>query len=150
MIGLITKIPNFFMSVIFSRLYPFIMKYTWFKHQNQRTRNFMKVWMQKLSKLYVLGFDLTSFATGFCHNNLGSLIQSWNTSLNIKFGANRTFHVPKIPVYWFGFYGRYQILQTDEDNFWQSWYTILNIKFGKNRTFHMPNTPEQRFRYQIL
>ena len=32
------------------------------------------------------------------------------TSLNIKFGANRTFHVPKIPVYRFGLYGSYQIL----------------------------------------
>ena len=29
----------------------------------------------------------------------GSGFKSWYTSLNIKFGASRTFHVPKIPVY---------------------------------------------------
>ena len=39
-----------------------------------------------------------------------SVIKSWYTSLNIKFGANQTFHVPKILVYGFGLYGRYQIL----------------------------------------
>ena len=33
--------------------------------------------------------------------------------LHIKFGANRSFHVPQIPVYRFGLYGRYQILWTD-------------------------------------
>ena len=27
-----------------------------------------------------------------------SVIYSWYTSLNIKFGANRTLYVPKIPV----------------------------------------------------
>ena len=39
----------------------------------------------------------------------GSVIKS----LHIKFGANRSFHVPKIPVYRFGLYGWYQILWTD-------------------------------------
>ena len=33
--------------------------------------------------------------------------------LHIKFGATRSFHVPKIPIYRFGLYGRYQILCTD-------------------------------------
>ena len=33
--------------------------------------------------------------------------------LHIKFGVNRSFHVPKVPVYRFGLYGRYQILWTD-------------------------------------
>ena len=42
----------------------------------------------------------------------GSVIISWYTSLNIKFGANRTSDVPKIPVY-----GRYQILWTDIAHF---------------------------------
>ena len=37
--------------------------------------------------------------------------------LNIKFGANRTFHVPKIPVYRFCLYGRYQILWIDIAHF---------------------------------
>ena len=43
----------------------------------------------------------------------GIVIWSWYTSLNIKFGVNRTFHVLKTPVYRFGLYGRYQILWTD-------------------------------------
>ena len=38
-------------------------------------------------------------------------------SLHIKFGANCSFHVPKIPVYRFGLYGRYQILWTDIAHF---------------------------------
>ena len=41
------------------------------------------------------------------------VIKSWYTSLNIKFDANRTFHVPKSPIYLFGLYGKYQILWTD-------------------------------------
>ena len=44
----------------------------------------------------------------------GSVIKS----LHIKFGANRSFHVAKIPVYQFGLYGGYQTLCTDDDNFW--------------------------------
>ena len=43
----------------------------------------------------------------------GSVIKS----LHIKFGANRSFLVPKIPVYQFGLYGRYQILWTDRAHF---------------------------------
>ena len=43
----------------------------------------------------------------------GSVIRS----LHIKFGAKRSFHVPKIPVYQFGLYGRYQILWTDLAHF---------------------------------
>ena len=38
-------------------------------------------------------------------------------SLQIKFGANCSFHVPKIPVYQFGLYGGYQILWTDIAHF---------------------------------
>ena len=49
----------------------------------------------------------------------GSVIYSQYTSLNIKFGVNRTFHVLKTPVYRFDLYGRYRTLQTDDDNFWQ-------------------------------
>ena len=37
--------------------------------------------------------------------------------LHVKFGANRSFHVPKIPVYRFGLYGWYQILWTDIAHF---------------------------------
>ena len=44
----------------------------------------------------------------------GSVIQSWDTSLNIKFGANRTFSVTKIPV---DLYGRHRIRSADADNF---------------------------------
>ena len=48
----------------------------------------------------------------------GGIIQSQYTSLYIKFGVNRTFHVLKITVYRFDLYGRYQTLWTDDDNFW--------------------------------
>ena len=37
--------------------------------------------------------------------------------LHIKFGANRKFHVSKLPIYRFGLYGRYQILWTDIAHF---------------------------------
>ena len=37
--------------------------------------------------------------------------------LRIKFGANRSFHVPKTPVYRFDLYGRCQTLWTYDDNF---------------------------------
>ena len=49
-----------------------------------------------------------------------SVIMSWYTSIkfvSIKFGANRTFHVPKIRVYRFCLYGRYQVLWTDIAHF---------------------------------
>ena len=47
-----------------------------------------------------------------------SVIESWYTSLNIKFVANRTFYVPQCtPVYPFDYYGRYRTLRADEDNF---------------------------------
>ena len=48
--------------------------------------------------------------TGLCDSFkiiYGNHVYSWHTILNIKFGANRTFHVPKISVYRFGLYGRY-------------------------------------------
>ena len=48
----------------------------------------------------------------------GGIIKSQYTSLNIKFGENRTFHVLKTTVYRFDLYGRYWTLFTDDDNFW--------------------------------
>ena len=47
----------------------------------------------------------------------GSVIQTWYTSLHAKFGANRTFYVPKTPVQQFGLYESYQSLWTDIANF---------------------------------
>ena len=41
---------------------------------------------------------------------LGSVINTWYTTLNIKFDVNQTFHVSNIPVYRFGLYVRYKIL----------------------------------------
>ena len=54
-----------------------------------------------------------------------SLIQVWCTSLNVKFGTNRTFYQPKTPVYHFDLYGRYRTLWADEDNFWQYYLELL-------------------------
>ena len=54
-----------------------------------------------------------------------SIIQSQYTSLNIKFGVNRTFHVLKTPVYLFDLYGRYRTLFTDDDNFWQCYSELV-------------------------
>ena len=54
----------------------------------------------------------------------GYHVNSQHIILNIKFGANRTFHVPKIPVYGFNYYGRYRTLCTDEDNFWQCYLEV--------------------------
>ena len=51
---------------------------------------------------------------------IGSVIQSWYTSLIIKFGVNRTFHVLKTPVY-----GRYRALWTDDDNFWLCYLEVV-------------------------
>ena len=48
----------------------------------------------------------------------GGSIESQYTSLNIKFGVNRTFPVLKTSVYRFDIYGRYETLLTDDDNFW--------------------------------
>ena len=45
------------------------------------------------------------------------ITKSWYTSLNIKFGVNRTFHVLKTPFYRFDLYARYQILLTDIAHF---------------------------------
>ena len=52
----------------------------------------------------------------------GSVIESQYTSLNIKFGVNRTTHVVKTKVYRFDLYGRYRTLWTDDDCFW--WYYL--------------------------
>ena len=55
----------------------------------------------------------------------GTVIQSQYTSLNIKFGVNRTFHVLNIPVYRFDLYGRYRTLFTDDDNFLQCYLELI-------------------------
>ena len=49
----------------------------------------------------------------------GSIIKSQHTSLNIKYGVNRTFRVLMTPVYRFDLHRRYQVMCTDDDNFWQ-------------------------------
>ena len=78
----------------------------------------------------------------------GSVIQSQYTSLNIKFGVNRTFHVLKTPVtdlpYMVGTRpcGRMTIIF---GSVIQSQHLSLNIKFGVNRTFHILKTPVYRF-----
>ena len=60
--------------------------------------------------------DLTYMGgTGPC-GPMTIIFDSVIESLHIKFGANRSFHVPKIPV-WFGLYGWYQILWTDIAHF---------------------------------
>ena len=46
-----------------------------------------------------------------------TVIKSYYTSLNIKFGVNPTVHVLKTPVYRFDLYGTYRTLWTDDDNF---------------------------------
>ena len=55
----------------------------------------------------------------------GSIIKSWYTSLNIAFGTNRMFYVPKTRVYRFDLYGRYRILWTDKDNFWKYYLELV-------------------------
>ena len=55
----------------------------------------------------------------------GSVIKSRYTSLNIKFGVNRTLHVLKTPVYRFDLYGRYRTLWTDDDNFWLCYLELV-------------------------
>ena len=47
----------------------------------------------------------------------GSVIKSQYTSLNIKLGVNRAFHVLKTPVYRFDLYRWDQTLWTDADNY---------------------------------
>ena len=73
--------------------------------------------------------DLTYMGgTGLCLPmtiNFGTVIQSQYTSLNIKFGVNRTFHVPKSLVYRFDLYGRHRTLLTDQNNFWQSYLELV-------------------------
>ena len=73
--------------------------------------------------------DLTYMGgTGPCRTLriiFGSIIKSWYTSLNIKFGANRNFNVPKIPVYRFVLYAIYQILWTNIAHF-QYRYPMAN------------------------
>ena len=61
--------------------------------------------------------DLTYMGgTGPC-GPMTILFDSVIKKLHIKFGANRSLHVPKIPVCRFGLYGRYHILWTDIAHF---------------------------------
>ena len=55
----------------------------------------------------------------------GSVIYNWYPSINIKIGANRTFYVPKNPVYRFDLYERYRILWSDEDRFWLCYLELV-------------------------
>ena len=103
-------------------------------------------------KTTVYRFDLYGMTILFC-----GIIQSQYRSLNIKFGVTRPFHVLKTLVQRFVLYERYQVLCTDDDNFFsviQSQHRNLNIKFGVNRTFYELKTPVYRFdlygRYRIL
>ena len=78
----------------------------------------------------------------------GNTIQRQYTSLYIKFGVNRTFHVLKTPVCRIDVYGRYRTLWFDDDNFSQCYLELVykpNIKFGVNRTFHVLKTTVNRF-----
>ena len=105
--------------------------------------------------------DLTSMGgTGLCEPMtiiFCSDIQSQHTSLNIKFGVNRTFHVLKTPVTdltYMGGTGTCAPMTIIFGSVIQSQYTSQNIKFGVNRTFHVVKTPVYRFdlyeRYQVL
>ena len=85
------------------------------------------------------------------------VIQSWYTSVNIKFAVNRMFHVLKSPVYRFDLYGgtgsgrRMRIMF---GKVIQSWYTSLNIKFGVNPMLHVLKSavyrPDLYGRYRTL
>ena len=65
--------------------------------------------------------DLTYIGgTGPCRPmriSFSSVIESWYTSQNIKFGANGTFNVLKAPVYRFDYYGECRTQLAEEDNF---------------------------------
>ena len=86
-----------------------------------------------------------------------SVIKSRYTSLHIRFGANRTFYVPKTKytdLTYMGGTGPCGPMKLIFGTVIKSFHTSLIIKFGANRTFHMPNIPVFRFdlygRYQIL
>ena len=87
----------------------------------------------------------------------GSVIQSQHTSLNIKFGVNRMFHVLKTPFTALINMGGTRPcgpMTIIYGGITYSQHTSLNIKFGVNRTFHVLKTPVYRFdldgRYQTL
>ena len=65
-------------------------------------------------------FHVLKIPVGF-----GRVMQSWYTSLNIKFGVNRTFYVPKTPVYRFDLYVRYRSLWTDDDKFQEFYFELV-------------------------
>ena len=57
--------------------------------------------------------------------SFGSVIKSYYTSRNIKFGVSRTLHIFKTTAYRFVLYGGYQTLWTDYDNFWYSYLELV-------------------------
>ena len=78
----------------------------------------------------------------------GIVIQSQHTSLNIKFGVKRTFHVLKTPVTdltYMGGTGLCGSMTIVFDGIIKSQYTSLNIKFGVNRSFHVLKPTVYRF-----
>ena len=105
--------------------------------------------------------DLTYIGgTGACEPMMiifSSVIKSQFTSIHIKFGVNRTFHVLKTPVTDLTYMGGTRPCAPMTIIFGsviQSQYKSLNIKFGVNRTFHVFKTTVYRFvsygRYQTL
>ena len=78
----------------------------------------------------------------------GGGIESHYTSLNIKFGVNRTFNVLKTQFTDLTYMGGTRPCGPVTIIFGSiivSQYTRLNIKFGVNRTFHVLKTPVYRF-----
>ena len=69
----------------------------------------------------------------------GSIIKSQNTTLNIKFGVNRMFHVLKTSVYRFDLYRRCQTLWTDDDYFW--WYYLKIVHKPKYQIWYESDVP---------
>ena len=98
--------------------------------------------------------DLTCMGgTGLCGPMtiiFGGIIKSQYTSLNIKFGVNRTFHVLKTTVYRFDLYGKYQTLWTDDDNFSQCY---LELAYKPTYQFwcesDIPCTQDPSYRFDL-
>ena len=72
----------------------------------------------------------------------GSIIKSWHTSLNIKFGVNRMFHVLKTHVSFIYFIymrgtGPCSPMSAIVVMVMKSWYRSLNINLGVKWMFHV-------------
>ena len=91
--------------------------------------------------------DLTYIsATGPCGTMtivFAGIIQSQYTSLNIKFGANRTFNVLKTDLTYMEGTGPCGPLTIIFGSVIQSWYTSLNIKFGVNLIWEVPDSVDR-------